>query len=209
MSSPLVNLKVNSFTGFIVKTPAKNKTAVYDLGIKGRTGTEYEDFLQKDEIKGHPDLHIITYVVEQLLKERRLINLPGEKLDIKQVGQQNKGFFRDETPTKDIRKDMKNTNNFVAIPAKNKKIGLRLFCLQWDYSTIVLMNGFDKKGWPRSYQSDDRLWGVVEPLLAIFELIYDAIESFGDYSVNKPDIGFIRGTEKSRCERVNLQRYIS
>ena len=196
---------MNFSNRFLVKTPKQNARAVYDLYRKGENGPEYRLFLDKDEVKGHPDLNIITDIVDQLLQPKRIITFPGE---IPVIRGFNKGFFRDETPKKDIKKEMKGCDNLVGIPGKNKDTGLRLLCLQWDYATIVLMNGYDKKGWLGSFQENLRLMKVVSPFLKIFEVIYDAINFWQDYRVNTCDVGFIKNGEAARCEEVDLQRYM-
>jgi hypothetical protein len=206
---------VNSFTHFRVKTAKDNAFAVYDAYFERGLACEYELF--KKDFATHPKLQVITDIVDQILKPKKMTTIlmeDGRRIPV--VEKLNAGFFRNETPaTFKYPPGYAGEKNVVAIPGKSderlkvpyKPEGLRLICLLWGQRTLVLLNGYDKKGFKAAYQKNPRLNALMLPFLKVYKAIVDALD-WEDYSVNQPNVGFTKRNETAMASEVDLSPYI-
>lgn len=169
--------------------------------MKNGEGDQYATFLRTHA--DHEDLGKITEAMKVL--------------DRKPLLDPIRGF-----PALLFRPELHDDERFVALPGFEagrsiipRKIpaGLRFYCSQWDYCTVVLLGSGDKEGHKGAWQSSKHLRMRVGQLKAIHAGIVRAVEE-GELLVN-PVIGgvqqngFFRPGETHICEMFELTEFLS
>jgi hypothetical protein len=154
---------------------------MYDLTFAGRDSSEYDRFLEREDVLSHEDFPEILTTAEGLLNDinyDRSRQFPIEK-------------FRHEF-----------LKHGYALPYHYEVSGLRLYYIRWNWRTLIRLDGGIKtvKG---AWQDDPNLEPIVTPYLRIEKSITEAIR-LSNIREDNLEGGFFAGKRSTPAQTIEL-----